>query len=167
MNVTPILTLLAACLAVSPASAQNFTIRRADPPITFSVKQAPSFVIVPQTRTYGDMRAESIKANKPLVVWIGYKCPSSAAQVPGMLHHHVTAEEWYGYKGPGVVVGVPDGKGELKVAAFIAASNCCATNIRDAVERTLKGWETTNSAPAIMFQHVRGWAASMDGNCRG
>lgn len=167
MNVTPILAVLAACLAVLPANAQTFTVRRAEKPFNFTVRQAPIFVIQPAIKSYGDLREEAIRDSKPLVVWIGYKCPSSAVQVPGMLHHHVSENEWFDYKGPGVVVGVPDGKGGLKVAAFILASDCCATNIRAAVENTLRGWEMTGRSPTIMFRHVRGWASSVDGNCRG
>ena len=129
----------------------------------------------PPSPTYAEARAEAVKESKPLVVWVGYHCPSSAVQVPGMVHHHVPGDRWERWTGPGVVVGVPGGDGELYHAAFIGAADCCATNIRAAVEATVRRWEsgtspTASAPPGInpsFLRHVRGWAASTNGQCVG
>lgn len=119
--------------------------------------------------TYGSLYAEAVKESKPLVVWIGYKCPSSAVQVPGMVHYHAPGNSWEKWDRPGVVVSVPGGDGSMYFAEFIGAADCCATNIKAAVERTLQRWErqTARANTSAAFKHVRGWAASTNGQCVG
>jgi hypothetical protein len=144
----------------------DFTVTRAEPS-RFVIKR-----VSPPAPTYSQARAEALRESKPLVVWISYKCPSSAVQVPGMVHFHAPGERWEQWQGPGVVVGVPGGDGEVYVAGFIGAADCCASSIKAAVERKLSAWErsqpkSTRAAATPAFRHVRGWAASTNGQCVG
>lgn len=151
-------SLLAASSALSAQAA---------PPQSVLAPRPPQSVVAAAS-TFAQLRDEAIRESKPLVVWIGYRCPSSANQLPGFVHHHAGAS-WEGVSDQGVIVYVPKGDGFLYNAGFIGADECCAANMRAAVERTLSGWERSaqqmQAAPA--FKHVRGWVASRDGNCVG
>lgn len=115
--------------------------------------------VAPVARTYGDLYREAVKESKPLVVWVGYACPSSANQLPGMLHHF--ADEWPEVKGPAVIVSIPGNNGKLYFADVLNADQCCAANIKAAVSRGLRASPVSPTVTA----HVQGWAASTDGNC--
>lgn len=129
--------------------------------------------IVP-AKSLNSLWEQALKETRPLCIWVGYRCPSSAIQVPGMLHWH-QAEAYKEVKGPAVVVLVPGGDGKLYRGEVIAADKCCAAELRAAVERTLERWQRASSSLVPMqqptlaatFRHVRGWAASRNGACVG
>ena len=87
--------------------------------------------------TYAELYAQSVRESRPLCVWIGYGCPSSARQVDDMLHFQVNGNSWEGDKwnGPGVLIGVPF-EGELYVGEFVKAEDCCASELRRAAKRS-------------------------------
>lgn len=163
-----LIPLMFALVMIGPASAL--------PPQAPCPPQAPPI----RQDAYSTARTQAIKDSKPLCVWIGYKCPSSAVQVPGMVHYHASGNTWNGIQGPAVVVAVPGGDGKLYQGEVVAAERCCAVELRAAVERTLSRWErAARPAPVMMpapmpmmqaplfMRHVRGWASSRDGNCVG
>jgi hypothetical protein len=125
------------------------------------------------TPSLNDLWEQAVKESRPLCIWVGYRCPSSSDQVPGMLHHHT--DKYKDEKGPCVVVLVPGGDGKLYRGEVVSAEKCCASELRAAVERTLERWQRVSSspapmmrpAPAVTFQHVRGWAMSRNGACVG
>jgi hypothetical protein len=79
-------------------------------------------------------RAESIRTGQPYVLWINYKCPSSANQLPGYAHSF--APSWMGDGTQRVAVGVPM-NGQLYWSGEpILAANCCAASIDSMVSET-------------------------------
>ena len=86
---------------------------------------------------YAELYAQSVRESRPLCVWIGYGCPSSARQVDDMLHFQVEGNTWEGgkWQGPGVLIGVPH-EGELYVGEFVKAEDCCASELRRAAKRS-------------------------------
>ena len=85
--------------------------------------------------TYGELRNQAVRDDRPLCVWIGYGCPSSARQV-NMLHFQAGTDTWDGkWHGPGVLIGVPH-DGDLYVGEFVRAEDCCAAELDRAAQRS-------------------------------
>jgi hypothetical protein len=78
--------------------------------------------------SYQEATAKAVKDKKPLCVWVAYKCPSTAGQLPECVHCFLDAFE--GSKDQRVVVALPNSVGWLSVAGVVAAPDCCAANIR-------------------------------------
>lgn len=103
----------------------------------FQINQAPAnpftVVKVQAQETYWTMRERAIREHKALFVWIGYRCHSSAIQVPG-LHYHATAEEAQLFRdrlpgGAGVIVSYAH-EDNLYYAGAVLAEDVCAANLR-------------------------------------
>lgn len=112
--------------------------------------------------TYGEMRDLAVREDTPLVVWLGY--PPHQADV-ALQHWHTTDTDWGGFKGPGVVVGIPH-DGELYVAGFLDATQCDTTGIRALIARTRAVWKGTVrivSAPfrAMQSRSMMGYSSTM------
>lgn len=84
---------------------------------------------------YYTVRAQAVRENKPLLVWVGYACKSSERQLPGFLHHHATTDEAKLFPGveAGVVVARMEG-GVLVWKETVLAADVCARALRRALE---------------------------------
>lgn len=51
--------------------------------------------------------SEAVRANRPVLVWIGHRDPALKARLSGFAH--VEVAEYAGERGPGIAVGVPSG----------------------------------------------------------
>jgi hypothetical protein len=83
--------------------------------------------------TYGEAARKAAREGRPLCVWVQYKCPSSAAQLPECVHCFV--DEMYGSRTQRVVGAVPDGEGWMGYAGEVSAADCCASSLRAVLER--------------------------------
>ncbi len=165
-------TLLAACLLVTVEA-------RAEPvDVTVALARARARAVA-TAPSLDDLWAQALKESRPLCIWVGYRCPSSADQVPGMLHYHTAV--YKDVKGPAVVVLIPWSDGKLYRGEVVSAEKCCAAELRAAVERTLERWQRASIPPVSMtqpapvatfqqsaaFRHIRGWSMSRNGACVG
>ena len=78
-------------------------------------------------RDYAACYYESLRTGKPLIVWNGYKCVSSEAQLPDAIHCYLDND--LDFKRGHVTIAAPRG-GELYKLAEIPASECCAASIK-------------------------------------
>ena len=90
----------------------------------------------PSLPDYYAVRAQAVKENKPLLVWIGYSCKSSERQVPEFLHVHLNMADaraiFPTVLEPSVVVAKMEG-GILVWNETVAAKDVCASALRRAV----------------------------------
>lgn len=98
----------------------------------FDTPVKPDPHVVPFLTSYTEAGELAAKENRPLMVWIAYKCPSSANQLPGAVH--VFLDRFQGDTTQRVVVGVPDGKGWLNLAGTVKAEDCCASTLTRVAE---------------------------------
>ncbi len=73
----------------------------------------------------------AVSERKPLLVWVNYRCGSSACQLPNFIHTYV--DTLNGSDVPRVIVGVPDGGGGFTTfRESVGAADVSANNIRAA-----------------------------------
>jgi len=119
-------------LQIKPAAAPAAAVPGAAParaPQTSNVPGAPQAQLpVAMFRPYDAGYRLAGAQGKPLLVWVQYKCPSSANQVPGAVH--VQASQMNGSRAQRVIVGVPDGKGGFRSMGTVPAAAVCAQNLQ-------------------------------------
>jgi hypothetical protein len=94
--------------------------------------------------TYDEAAALAVREKRPLFVWVGYSCPSSAFQLPEAVH--TFTEEFFGDRKQRVIASVPNSRGWLDYAGEVSAADCCASNLRAVVNQvTMKSQVTTDS----------------------
>ena len=130
-----LLSAVAVALWASHALASEFTV---SPGFLVTVHAAlpsvtPAPGVVPFDTDYGAAARRAVREGLPLYVWVAYKCPSSANQIPEAVH--VFLSEFEGSDEQRVVVGLPNGSGWLDEAGVVQAEDCCATALRAVVSR--------------------------------
>jgi len=103
------------------AAAPLRAIRDQAPPVR--EEHSPPFV------GYAEGYRKALLAGKPLLVWVAYKCPSSANQLPQAVHAYLPALN--GSTTPRVVGNLPDGRGGFESTGVVEAPDCCANSLRE------------------------------------
>ncbi len=98
---------------------------------------------------YATGRRKALREGKPLMVWVKYKCPSSANQILDVVH--ARADTLFGDSTQRVVVAVPSGD-DLVVLGEVSAPDCCATNLFAVLDKPLAHASHSSSGSMSMSQ---------------
>src|SRR5262252_4048348 len=112
-------------------AAQAPPLRQAAAPLRAIRDQAPPVreEHSPPFLGYAEGYRKALLAGKPLLVWVAYKCPSSANQLPTAVHAYLPVLN--GSTTPRVVGNLPDGRGGFESTGVVEAPDCCANSLRE------------------------------------
>lgn len=100
--------------------------------------------------SYKEASEKAALEKKILCVWVAYKCPSTANQLPETIHCFV--EEHERDRTQRVVVGIPNGRGWLTEAGTVLAADCCANEIHRVARGAAVSPNPTRFPPSLGWQ---------------